>query len=146
MMNYFKLKICFKDMMKENVPQILINRESLKHMCFDIELLGDCDVIVKELLMRLGDTWSDLNDLTEKTQLALVDNETVIESIIQECETYTNNLENEVCQASTSESAIVTDIVEALNVNNEIKTSSNAERYHQSIEKTFISHYLKGEY
>ena len=37
----------------QNIPQILINRESLKHLNFDIELLGDCDVIVNELLLRL---------------------------------------------------------------------------------------------
>ncbi|XP_037269621.1 sirtuin 1 isoform X2 [Rhipicephalus microplus] len=36
------------------VPQILINRESLKHVTFDVELLGDCDVIIKELCNRLG--------------------------------------------------------------------------------------------
>lgn len=41
-------------MLPKSVPQILINRESLKHMNFDVELLGDCDVIVQELLLRLG--------------------------------------------------------------------------------------------
>lgn len=40
-------------LLPKNVPQILINRESLKHMNFDVELLGDCDVIVNEVLMRL---------------------------------------------------------------------------------------------
>jgi NAD-dependent deacetylase sirtuin 1 len=40
-------------LLPSNVPQILINRESLKHMNFDVELLGDCDVIVNELLLRL---------------------------------------------------------------------------------------------
>lgn len=40
-------------LLPQTVPQILINRESLKHMNFDIELLGDCDVIVNELLLRL---------------------------------------------------------------------------------------------
>lgn len=40
-------------MLPQNIPQILINRESLKHLNFDIELLGDCDVIVNELLLRL---------------------------------------------------------------------------------------------
>ncbi len=40
-------------MLPQEVPQILINRESLKHMNFDIELLGDCDVIVNEILLRL---------------------------------------------------------------------------------------------
>lgn len=32
----------------------MINRESLKHVTFDVELLGDCDVIIKELCNRLG--------------------------------------------------------------------------------------------
>lgn len=40
-------------LLKPDVPQILINRESLKHLNFDVELLGDCDVIVNELLLRL---------------------------------------------------------------------------------------------
>jgi len=31
------------------VPQILINREPLGHLTFDIELLGDCDVIIQHL-------------------------------------------------------------------------------------------------
>lgn len=32
-----------------NVPQILINRESLNHMDFDVELLGDADIIINQL-------------------------------------------------------------------------------------------------
>ena len=40
------------------MPQILINREPLRHMTFDVELLGDCDVIINELCLRLGDDWS----------------------------------------------------------------------------------------
>ncbi|XP_076328383.1 NAD-dependent protein deacetylase sirtuin-1-like isoform X2 [Tachypleus tridentatus] len=42
------------------VPQILINRERLKHLSFDVELLGDCDVIVQELCRRLGSSWSEI--------------------------------------------------------------------------------------
>ena len=34
------------------VPQILINREPLQHLTFDVELLGDCDVIVQEICNR----------------------------------------------------------------------------------------------
>jgi len=45
----------------QKVPQILINRESLKHLNFDIELLGDCDVIVNELLLRLEQRQSSEN-------------------------------------------------------------------------------------
>lgn len=36
----------------ENIPQILINREPLNHLNFDVELLGDCDVIIKHLCER----------------------------------------------------------------------------------------------
>lgn len=38
--------------LEQSVPQILINREPLNHMGFDVELLGDCDVIVQEILHR----------------------------------------------------------------------------------------------
>lgn len=55
------------------VPQILINREQLPHLNFDVELLGDCDVIVNELCHRLGSgfaklchTPSRLTEITEK--------------------------------------------------------------------------------
>ena len=44
------------------VPQILINREPLRHMTFDVELLGDCDVIISELCQRLGGDWKSLSD------------------------------------------------------------------------------------
>lgn len=46
------------DLIPPYVPQILINRESLDHN-FDIELLGDCDVILAELFRRLGWTLED---------------------------------------------------------------------------------------
>ena len=39
------------------MPQILINRESLPHMTFDIQLLGYSDTIVGELCRRLGAEW-----------------------------------------------------------------------------------------
>ncbi|XP_012821550.2 NAD-dependent protein deacetylase sirtuin-1 isoform X1 [Xenopus tropicalis] len=42
------------------VPQILINREPLPHLHFDIELLGDCDVIINELCQRLDGKYSQL--------------------------------------------------------------------------------------
>jgi hypothetical protein len=37
-----------------SVPQIVINKTPIRHMEFDIQLLGDCDVIVPELCRRLG--------------------------------------------------------------------------------------------
>ncbi|XP_036402531.1 NAD-dependent protein deacetylase sirtuin-1 [Megalops cyprinoides] len=42
------------------VPQILINREQLPHLNFDVELLGDCDVIINELCHRLGGEYKQL--------------------------------------------------------------------------------------
>uniref|UniRef100_A0A8C2YZZ6 protein acetyllysine N-acetyltransferase n=1 Tax=Cyclopterus lumpus TaxID=8103 RepID=A0A8C2YZZ6_CYCLU len=42
------------------VPQVLINREQLPHLNFDVELLGDCDVIVNELCHRLGGDFEQL--------------------------------------------------------------------------------------
>ncbi|CAJ0952998.1 unnamed protein product [Ranitomeya imitator] len=42
------------------VPQILINREPLPHLHFDIELLGDCDVIINELCQSLGGKYTEL--------------------------------------------------------------------------------------
>ncbi|XP_046360515.2 NAD-dependent protein deacetylase sirtuin-1-like isoform X1 [Haliotis rufescens] len=47
-----------------SVPQVLINREPLSHMNFDVELLGDCDCIISELCKRLGPGWSNLADKT----------------------------------------------------------------------------------
>ncbi|XP_062589774.1 NAD-dependent protein deacetylase sirtuin-1-like [Saccostrea cucullata] len=46
----------------QKVPQILINREPLKHLNFDIELLGDCDVIISELCKRLEEGFQVLAD------------------------------------------------------------------------------------
>lgn len=41
------------ELLPASVPQILINRESLPHKTFDIELLGNCDTIINELCVRL---------------------------------------------------------------------------------------------
>ena len=35
-------------------PQVYISRESCAHVDFDVDLLGDCDVVVAELCRRLG--------------------------------------------------------------------------------------------
>ncbi|CAJ1066575.1 NAD-dependent protein deacetylase sirtuin-1 [Xyrichtys novacula] len=55
------------------VPQVLINREQLPHFNFDVELLGDCDVIVNEICHRLGADFEQicyntlrLSEITEK--------------------------------------------------------------------------------
>lgn len=42
------------DLLPAHIPQILINRERLPHKSFDIELLGNCDVIINEICLRLA--------------------------------------------------------------------------------------------
>ena len=37
---------------------MLINRQQLRHLNFDVELLGDCDVIINELCQKLGEGWT----------------------------------------------------------------------------------------
>lgn len=61
------------DSIPHEVPQVLINREQLPHLNFDVELLGDCDVIVNELCHRLGGHFDQLcyntlrlTEITEK--------------------------------------------------------------------------------
>ncbi len=55
------LGFSISDSLPSHVPQILINREPLSHMNFDVELLGDCDCIISELCKRLGQGWSRLS-------------------------------------------------------------------------------------
>lgn len=43
-----------------NVPQILINREQLHHLEFDVELLGDGDVIINQICHRLSEDWKEI--------------------------------------------------------------------------------------
>jgi NAD-dependent deacetylase sirtuin 1 len=42
------------ELLASDIPQILINRERLSHKTFDIELLGNCDVIINEICLRLA--------------------------------------------------------------------------------------------
>ncbi|KAJ8669768.1 hypothetical protein QAD02_001027 [Eretmocerus hayati] len=43
-----------------NVPQILINRESLSHLEFDVELLGDGDVVIDQLCHMLDGSFKNI--------------------------------------------------------------------------------------
>lgn len=43
-----------------HVPQILINREQLHHLEFDVQLLGDSDVIINQLCHRLAEDFTDI--------------------------------------------------------------------------------------
>ncbi|XP_054262575.1 NAD-dependent protein deacetylase sirtuin-1 [Macrosteles quadrilineatus] len=56
-----------------NVPQILINRERLPHLNFDVELYGDSDIIIDEICRMLGGDWTEVcwmeTPLSEAPQL-----------------------------------------------------------------------------
>ncbi|KAG5330815.1 SIRT1 deacetylase, partial [Acromyrmex heyeri] len=56
-----------------HVPQILINREPLPHLKFDVELLGDGDIIINQICHLMGDTYEEVcwydKFLTEVSQL-----------------------------------------------------------------------------
>ncbi|KAF3000232.1 NAD-dependent histone deacetylase sir2 [Curvularia kusanoi] len=49
-----------------DVPQIFISRDPIHHINFDIQLLGDCDVIVAELARRAG--WTLHHDMLPADQ------------------------------------------------------------------------------
>jgi len=56
-------------MLPPEVPQILINRESLSHCRFDIELLGNCDEIISHLCRSLGPDFADLASNVELQEI-----------------------------------------------------------------------------
>ncbi|KAL4240272.1 NAD-dependent protein deacetylase sirtuin-1 [Mactra antiquata] len=66
-----------------HVPQILINKEHLRHLNFDVELLGDCDTIMNEICRRLGNEWTKICDDTVLTQIAFDDLPTPPQSPVQ---------------------------------------------------------------
>ncbi|KFG85026.1 putative histone deacetylase SIR2 [Metarhizium anisopliae] len=57
-----------------NVPQIYISRQAVSHINFDIDLLGDCDVVVTELCRRLG--WPLRHEMVPPNQVINVTPET----------------------------------------------------------------------
>ncbi|KJZ74676.1 NAD-dependent protein deacetylase hst1 [Hirsutella minnesotensis 3608] len=49
-----------------HIPQVYVSREAVSHINFDIDLLGDCDVVVAELCHRLG--WPFEHEMVPKDQ------------------------------------------------------------------------------
>ncbi|POR34441.1 NAD-dependent protein deacetylase hst1 [Tolypocladium paradoxum] len=49
-----------------HIPQIYVSRQPVNHINFDIDLLGDCDVVVTELCRRLA--WPFKHDMVPKDQ------------------------------------------------------------------------------
>jgi hypothetical protein len=83
-------------MLSENIPQILINRESLGNFNFDVELLGDCDVIVKEISLRLGEDWCSKIQEKELKQLKQIDSENEIKAFLDKCATNPHEDDNKI--------------------------------------------------
>lgn len=54
-----------------HIPQIYISRTPVTHINFDIDLLGDCDVVVSELCRRAG--WDLTHEMVPKNQQIRVD-------------------------------------------------------------------------
>ncbi|ESO84090.1 hypothetical protein LOTGIDRAFT_108079 [Lottia gigantea] len=96
-----------------HVPQILINRERLRHMDFDVELLGDCDVIVNELCKHLGEGWDKLSNNQpvlkhkEKSELC-EDSKNMCSNIVSaySCELRGDNCLSTDSNSSDSQSAV----------------------------------------
>jgi NAD-dependent histone deacetylase SIR2 len=52
--------------MHPEVPQLYISREPVAHIDFDVDMLGDCDVVVAELCRRVG--WKLEHEMIPKKQ------------------------------------------------------------------------------
>ncbi|KAH6608564.1 nad-dependent histone deacetylase sir2 [Trichoderma cornu-damae] len=50
-----------------HIPQIYVSRQAVTHINFDIDLLGDCDVVVAELCRRLG--WPLVHEMVPPDQV-----------------------------------------------------------------------------
>jgi len=48
--------------LRPDIPQILINREQLPHLQFDVELYGNCDDVIRELCCQLGKDWDHVTE------------------------------------------------------------------------------------
>lgn len=59
----------FSDLIKPDVPQILINREPLSHLEFDVELYGNCDDVIAELCTQLSSDWTSILEGFEHSPL-----------------------------------------------------------------------------
>ncbi|EJP64691.1 Sir2 family protein [Beauveria bassiana ARSEF 2860] len=61
-----------------HIPQIYVSRQPVNHINFDIDLLGDCDVVVAELCRRLG--WPLRHEMVPPGQIIDVRTETGFQS------------------------------------------------------------------
>lgn len=59
--------------LQPHIPQIYISRTPISHHNFDIDLLGDCDVVVAELCRRAG--WNLDHEMVPKDQILQITTE-----------------------------------------------------------------------
>jgi NAD-dependent SIR2 family protein deacetylase len=52
-----------------HIPQLYISRQALSHINFDIDLLGDCDIVIEELCRRLG--WELKHEMVEPGRITI---------------------------------------------------------------------------
>ncbi|XP_078485808.1 NAD-dependent protein deacetylase sirtuin-1-like [Ciona intestinalis] len=120
----------------DHVPQLLINREPLSHMTFDIELLGDCDVILSEISKRLGGEFSELVDETQ--------NLTEI-SVLPDTPMLSPNSSNNTTEATTSNPDTISPMVSTVNsLGNEVEKEAEDVKHcgkvdHNSLESNATS-------
>ncbi len=49
-----------------NIPQMYISRTPVSHVNFDVDMLGDCDIVVTELCRRAG--WDLMHEMVPENQ------------------------------------------------------------------------------
>lgn len=95
----------FSDVLPSHVPQVLINRENLPHMNFDVELLGDCDGIIQRLCKDLGEPFTEfMKTMQGGSSPANGSPETTSEAPEVCCSVTSNSEERSVLQPSKKKS------------------------------------------
>jgi NAD+-dependent protein deacetylase SIR2 len=62
----------------DNIPQMYISRTPVAHVEFDVDMLGDCDVVVAELCRRAG--WDLQHEMVPKDQKVNVETHEALQS------------------------------------------------------------------
>lgn len=93
------------NVLPSHVPQVLINRENLPHMNFDVELLGDCDGIIQRLCKDLGEPFTEfMKTMQGGSSPANGSPETTSEAPEVCCSVTSNSEERSVLQPSKKKS------------------------------------------
>lgn len=119
--------------MPEDVPQILINKEPLRHLNFDINLYGNCNTIIRELCHRLGDGWNvlcpDYVPLHETDGEAIIKDkqESIATQLIEENKFQQSSLDKEKVEKETRDEGKADQAVESTSEQPETISEMTAE-------------------